>query len=69
MAKNGGRKSAKLEGPLYESGRMNGPVGGPKGGARPKDPLGYLNLPGQAAPSGRPSDRGASAKAERATAK
>lgn len=68
MAKNGGKKSAKLEGPLYESGRMNGVVGGPRGGSSPKDPLGYLSLPGQSPPSGSPSDRHTSKSTERETA-
>ena len=67
MAKNG-KKSTKLVGPLYESGTMNGPAAGPKGGTSPADPMGYLSPKGYAAPSGSPADRGASAPAERATA-
>jgi hypothetical protein len=59
MAKNGGKKSAKLVGPLYgEGGTTNGTAAGPKGGTSPKDPLGYLSQSGQSAPSGSPSDRG-----------
>lgn len=56
--KNGGKKSTALVGPLYESGRTNGPASGPKGGISPRDPLGYLSNTGQSAPSGSPADRG-----------
>lgn len=59
MAKN--EKSTKPVSPLYESGRTNGPVAGPKGGIRPSDPHNYLSRSGQSAPSGSPSDRGESA--------
>lgn len=38
--KSGGKE--RLVGPLYESGAMNGPVGGPTGGLKAKDPLRYL---------------------------
>lgn len=57
MAKNG-KGSTKLLGPLYESGRTNGPVAGPKGGTSPSDPMGYLSRSGQSAPSGSMTDRG-----------
>ena len=67
--KNGGRKSAKPVSPLYEGGTMNGPAAGPKGGVSPRDPFGYLDPSGGAAPSGSPADREASSHGERSTAK
>jgi len=60
MAKNG-KKSTKLVGPLYESGKMNGPAAGPTGGTSPRDPNSYLSNSGYKAPSGSPTDRGPSA--------
>jgi len=60
MAKNG-KKSTKLVGPLYESGKMNGPAAGPTGGTSPRDPNGYLTASGYKAPSGSVTDRGPSA--------
>lgn len=66
MAKGG--KSTKMVGPLYESGTMNGPAAGPKGGTAPRDPLGYMSQSGQTAPGGSPSDRQSGPAGERATA-
>ena len=57
MAKKGGKGSAKIVSPMYESGRTNGPVAGPKGGISPRDPMNYLGNSGQSAPSGSPADR------------
>jgi len=54
--------------PLYESGTMNGPAAGPKGGKSPSDPLGYQSNTGDTAPGGSPSDRQASSTGARATA-
>lgn len=68
MAKKNGKKSAKLVGPLYEGGTMNGPAAGPTGGVSTKDPMGYLSNSGSSAPGGSPSERGHSAPAERETA-
>lgn len=57
MAKEVGGK-APLVSPLYESGRMNGPVAGPKGGIATPDPMNYLNSPGKLpVPSGNIKDR------------
>jgi hypothetical protein len=52
MAKEKKGGSAKLFGPLYESGKTNGPVAGPKGGKAPRDPFSYLSNHGDSAPSG-----------------
>lgn len=60
MAKNG-KKSAALVSPMYEGGRMNGPVAGPRGGVSPADPCNYLGKSGASAPSGSPADRGQNA--------
>ena len=69
MAKRGnGKKSVRPVSPLYEGGRMNGPVAGPTGGVSPRDPLGYLSNKGSNAPGGSPADRQASSHGERATA-
>lgn len=51
MAKKNGKGSAKPYGPLYESGKTNGPVAGPTGGIAPRDPMGYLSNTGKSAPS------------------
>lgn len=56
-----GKKSAAMVSPMYESGRMNGPVAGPKSGTAPADPFNYLGKSGYAAPSGSPTDRGPTA--------
>jgi len=61
MAKKGSKKSAQPVSPLYESGRLNGPVGGPKSGKSPRDPFGYLSNTGDAPPSGSPGDHGPAA--------
>jgi hypothetical protein len=66
MAKNNG--STKLVSPLYESGRMNGPVAGPTGGPSVPDPMSYLSKSGMKAPGGSPSDRSSGPAGERATA-
>jgi hypothetical protein len=68
MAKNGNGKSTRMVSPLYESGRTNGPVAGPKGGKSPSDPLGYKSRTGDSAPGGSPGDRQASSTGEAATA-
>jgi len=71
MAKRNGRKSngrsGELVSPLYGRGReTNAPVGGPKGGMRPRDPFGYVTRGEPTpAPRGRAGDRSASAHAER----
>lgn len=67
MAKKAGGKVG-YHGPLFTSGRTNGPVAGPKGGQMPRDPLGYMSGGGNAAPGGSPADRKPSSRGERATA-
>lgn len=66
--KNGNGGSAKLVGPLYQSGTMNGPVAGPTGGSTIPDPMGYLSKSGKDAPGGSPADRSSGPAGERATA-
>ena len=60
--------SSKMVSPLYESGTMNGPAAGPKGGESVPDPMSYLSKSGMKAPGGSPSDRQASSEGERSTA-
>jgi hypothetical protein len=54
--KRGGIDNSKQATPLYSSGRMNGPMGGPDDPPRTTDPLRYLIDPGMDAPGGSPSD-------------
>ena len=53
----GGVDDSKQATPLYKSGSMNGPVGGPTEPNRTPDPLGYLSDPGRPAPGGNPGSK------------
>ena len=57
----GGVDDNKQASPLYQSGRTNGQVGGPKQPPRPADPLKYLSEPGMNAQMGSPGDKPISA--------
>lgn len=61
MARSGGIEDSKQATPLYQSGRTNGPVGGPRQPPATPDPFKYLDSPGSTAPSGSPGDKPGSA--------